>query len=41
LDFVEEKMPSVKLPPDQIYANVKDNIRWWPDYQGSVDDALI
>jgi len=27
LDFVEEKMPSVKLPPDQIYANVKDNIR--------------
>lgn len=27
LDFVEEKVPSVKLPPDQIYTNVKDSIR--------------
>jgi len=27
LDFVEEKMPSVKLPPGQIYTNVKDSIR--------------
>lgn len=27
LDFVEEKMPSVKLPPDQIYASMKDGLR--------------
>ncbi|EZA50219.1 Perilipin-1 [Ooceraea biroi] len=27
LDFVEEKVPSVKLPPHQIYTNVKDSIR--------------
>ncbi|XP_029166319.1 perilipin-1-like [Nylanderia fulva] len=27
LDFVEEKMPSVKLPPGQIYANMKDGVR--------------
>ncbi|XP_071554800.1 perilipin-1-like [Temnothorax nylanderi] len=27
LDFVEEKVPSVKLPPGQIYANAKDGVR--------------
>ncbi|KMQ95582.1 lipid storage droplet binding protein 3 [Lasius niger] len=27
LDFVEERMPSVKLPPGQIYANMKDGVR--------------
>lgn len=27
LDFVEEKMPSVKLPPDEIYENMRDSIR--------------
>ncbi|KAL0100503.1 hypothetical protein PUN28_019661 [Cardiocondyla obscurior] len=27
LDFVEEKLPSVKLPPGQIYANAKDSFR--------------
>ncbi|XP_050466864.1 perilipin-1-like [Cataglyphis hispanica] len=27
LDFVEEKIPSVKLPPDQIYASMKDGVR--------------
>lgn len=27
LDFVEERMPSVKLPPDQIYESMKDGIR--------------
>ncbi|XP_011881546.1 PREDICTED: perilipin-3-like [Vollenhovia emeryi] len=27
LVFVEEKMPSVKLPPGEIYVNVKDSVR--------------
>ncbi|XP_012217899.1 perilipin-1-like [Linepithema humile] len=27
LDFVEEKMPSVKLPPGEIYENMKDSFR--------------
>jgi len=27
LDFVEERVPSVKLPPGQIYANIKDSVR--------------
>jgi len=27
LDFVEERVPSVKLPPSQIYANAKDGVR--------------
>lgn len=27
LDFVEERVPSVKLPPGQIYVNVKDSVR--------------
>lgn len=27
LDFVEEKIPSVKLPPDQIYASMKNGLR--------------
>lgn len=27
LDFVEEKVPSVKLPPGQIYANMRDSVR--------------
>lgn len=27
LDFVEEKVPSVKLPPGQIYTNMKDSVR--------------
>lgn len=27
LDFVEEKMPSVKLPPGEIYENLKNNVR--------------
>ncbi|XP_011647850.1 uncharacterized protein LOC105433997 [Pogonomyrmex barbatus] len=27
LDFVEEKIPSVKLPPGQIYENMKDSVR--------------
>lgn len=27
LDYVEEKVPSVKLPPGQIYANVRDCVR--------------
>ncbi|XP_011689799.1 PREDICTED: perilipin-1-like [Wasmannia auropunctata] len=27
LDFVEEKVPSVKLPPGEIYSNVKDGVR--------------
>lgn len=40
LDFVEEKMPSVKLPPDQIYASMKDGLRWWP-IQLSSDKASI
>lgn len=27
LDYVEEKIPSVKLPPGQIYANARDSVR--------------
>lgn len=27
LDFVEERVPSVKLPPSQIYANAMDGVR--------------
>lgn len=27
LDFVEETVPSVKLPPDEIYGNMKDSVR--------------
>lgn len=27
LDFVEEKMPSVKLPPGEIYENMKNSVR--------------
>ncbi|XP_032665525.1 perilipin-1-like isoform X2 [Odontomachus brunneus] len=27
LDYVEEKLPSVKLPASQIYANVRDCVR--------------
>ncbi|XP_036145201.1 perilipin-1 isoform X1 [Monomorium pharaonis] len=27
LDFVEEKVPSVKLPPGQIYVNMRDSVR--------------
>lgn len=27
LDYVEEKIPSVKLPPGQIYANAWDSVR--------------
>lgn len=27
LDFAEERMPSVKLPPGQIYASMKDGVR--------------
>lgn len=27
LDYVEEKVPAVKLPPGQLYANARDSIR--------------
>lgn len=40
LDFVEEKMPSVKLPPDEIYENMRNSIRWWSNHQSPSDKAI-